>query len=118
MFSYCVLKKNSTREGGQGMKVLILCGGKGSRMKEITDDIPKPLAMIGGKPILWHIMKTYKHYGFNDFILLLGYKGDKIKKYFVEYEWKSNDFVLENSIGEISLLNKPEDWKITFLDTG
>jgi len=67
-------------------KVVILCGGKGSRMEKETEYIPKPLVEIGGKPILWHIMKTYAHYGFDDFILCLGYKGCKIKKYFLNYE--------------------------------
>ena len=70
------------------MKVVILCGGKGSRMSELTNDIPKPLVTIGDKPILWHIMKIYQQYGFNDFILLLGYKGKEIKEYFMDYEWE------------------------------
>ncbi|MBF8984821.1 glucose-1-phosphate cytidylyltransferase [Lutibacter sp. B2] len=100
------------------MKVVILCGGKGSRMKEVTDDIPKPLAMIGGKPILWHIMKVYMYYGFNDFILLLGYKGDKIKEYFIDYHWKNYNFLLDSEQKNIRLLDKPEKWKITFVDTG
>ncbi|MBB6214810.1 glucose-1-phosphate cytidylyltransferase [Anaerosolibacter carboniphilus] len=100
------------------MKVVILCGGKGSRMREITDDVPKPLAMIGNKPILWHIMKIYAHYGFNDFILLLGYKGDKIKEYFMDYAWKNHNFVLNSGTGQYELLEQPEQWKITFIDTG
>ncbi|MFT9496063.1 glucose-1-phosphate cytidylyltransferase [Anaerosolibacter sp.] len=100
------------------MKVVLLCGGKGSRMKEITDDVPKPLAMIGGKPILWHIMKIYAHYGFNEFILLLGYKGEKIKEYFMDYAWKNNNFVLDTETGNYELLDQPEKWKITFIDTG
>ena len=100
------------------MKVVILCGGKGSRMKEVTDDIPKPLAMIGGKPILWHIMKVYMYYGFNEFILLLGYKGDKIKEYFIDYHWKNYNFLLDSEQNNIRLLDKPEKWKITFVDTG
>ncbi|MCT4621487.1 MAG: sugar phosphate nucleotidyltransferase [Marinisporobacter sp.] len=100
------------------MKVVILCGGKGARMKEVTDDMPKPLAMIGGKPILWHIMKLYEYYGFNEFILLLGYKGDKIKEYFMDYRWKNHDFILDNNTGKIHLLQQPENWKITFIDTG
>lgn len=100
------------------MKVLILCGGKGSRMKEVTDDIPKPLAMIGDKPILWHIMKIYLHYGLNDFILLLGYKGDQIKEYFMNYHWKNHNFVLDSEQKNIQLLEEPEKWKITFVDTG
>ncbi|KXG74054.1 glucose-1-phosphate cytidylyltransferase [Thermotalea metallivorans] len=99
------------------MRVVILCGGKGTRMREITEDIPKPLAMIGDKPILWHIMKIYAHYGFDDFILLLGYKGDKIKEYFMDYPWKSHNFVLGRD-GIPQLLEEPERWKITFIDTG
>ncbi|MFZ5966005.1 MAG: glucose-1-phosphate cytidylyltransferase [Bacillota bacterium] len=100
------------------MKVAILCGGKGTRMKEITDDIPKPLALIGGKPILWHIMKIYSHYGFNDFVLLLGYKGEKIKEFFMDYEWKNHDFILNTSERETTMLQKGESWKIAFIDTG
>jgi glucose-1-phosphate cytidylyltransferase len=100
------------------MKVVILCGGKGSRMKEVTEDDPKPLAIIGDKPILWHIMKMYMHYGFNDFLLLLGYKGDKIKEYFMNYHWKNHNFVLDSEQKNIKLLDASEKWKITFLDTG
>jgi glucose-1-phosphate cytidylyltransferase len=99
------------------LKVVILCGGKGLRMKEITEDIPKPLAMIGGKPILWHIMKTYYHYGFKEFVLLLGYKGDKIKEYFKDYKWKNSDFILRED-GSYEMLEPSEKWSITFLDTG
>lgn len=101
------------------MKVVILCGGKGQRMRELTESIPKPLANIGDKPMLWHIMKTYKYYGFNEFILLLGYNGDKIKDYFINYKWKANDFILNTGSNDIELLNdNREDFKITFLDTG
>jgi len=99
------------------MKVVILCGGKGFRMKEVTDDVPKPLAEIGRKPMLWHIMKTYKHYGFDDFILLLGYKGEKIKEYFMDYEWKNHSFVLNQNCSS-EILESTDKWKITFLDTG
>ncbi len=80
------------------MQVVILCGGKGERLREHTDVIPKPLVEIGGKPILWHIMKIYSHYGYNDFILCLGYKGEKIKDYFTQ--------------------NNNENWNIEFVDTG
>ena len=80
------------------MKVVILCGGKGTRLKEYTEDIPKPLIEIGGKPILWHIMKIYSHYGFNDFVLCLGYKGKLIEEYFKN--------------------NNHENWNIEFEDTG
>lgn len=99
------------------MKVAILCGGKGSRMKELTDDIPKPLAMIGDKPILWHIMKTYHYYGFNDFVLLLGYKGEKIKEYFMDYKWKNNNITLHED-GSCEVLEPSEKWKVTLVNTG
>jgi glucose-1-phosphate cytidylyltransferase len=100
------------------MKVVILCGGKGTRMNEITNELPKPLARIGDKPILWHIMKIYQNYGFNEFILLLGYKGDKIKEYFMDYEWKNNSFTMDSSSGDMKILGQSEKWKITFVDTG
>jgi glucose-1-phosphate cytidylyltransferase len=105
---------------GDILKVVILCGGYGLRMGEITEQIPKPLAIVGGKPILWQIMKLYSKYGFDDFILPLGYKGDKIKEYFMNYDWIQNDFVLDFSSSEnkISLMKKPEKWRITFVDTG
>jgi len=99
------------------LKVVILCGGKGLRMKEITDDVPKPLAMVGNKPILWHIMKTYYKHGFNEFVLLLGYKGERIKECFMDYEWKNNNFILKED-GSYEMLEPSEKWKITFLDTG
>ncbi|NMA65038.1 MAG: NTP transferase domain-containing protein [Clostridiaceae bacterium] len=100
------------------MKVLILCGGRGLRMNELTEDIPKPLAQVCGKPMLWHIMKIYKYYGFDDFILLLGYKGEKIKEYFMDYKWKQHSFTLNTKSNDIKLLEKSEDWNIAFLDTG
>ncbi len=100
------------------MKVVILCGGKGTRMKEVTEDIPKPLAPIGGKPILWHIMKTYMYYGYNEFILLLGYKGEKIKEYFMDYHWKNQDFILSGEDNKIQLLGQMPKWKIQFINTG
>jgi glucose-1-phosphate cytidylyltransferase len=100
------------------MKIVILCGGKSIRMRELTEDIPKPLVEIGGKPILWHIMKLYKHYGFDDFILLLGYKGVKIKEYFIDYEWKNHNFIYGVQPNGIQLLEKSEKWKVTFIDTG
>ncbi len=90
------------------------------RIREVTEHIPKPLAVVGGRPILWHIMKLYSKYGFDDFIIALGYKGDKIKEYFINYDWMQNDFVLDFSGNEnkISFLKKPEKWRITFVDTG
>lgn len=82
------------------MKVLILCGGKGTRLSEKTEEIPKPLVDIGNKPILWHIMKIYSHYGFREFVLLLGYKGEMIREYFSDHG------------------SSEKDWKIDFVDTG
>ena len=100
------------------MKVVILCGGKGTRMSEVTSDNPKPLAMVGDKPLVWHIMKIYQQYGFHEFILLLGYKGEKIKEYFMDYDWKQNSFKMDAAMGKTELLGNKENWKITFLDTG
>lgn len=102
------------------MKAVILCGGKGTRMREETEYRPKPLVPIGGKPILWHIMKIYSQYGINDFILCTGYKGDMIKQYFMEMYWRNNDFTV-NMNGERELVyhtEENEDWKITVVDTG
>ncbi|AGK97901.1 sugar phosphate nucleotidyltransferase [Clostridium pasteurianum] len=100
------------------MKVVILCGGKGSRLASPTENNPKPLAIVNGKPIIWHIMKIYMKYGFNDFVLPLGFGGDKIKEYFWNYEWKNKNFIKDTTNDDIKLLNKPENWRITFVDTG
>lgn len=101
------------------MKVVLFCGGLGMRLRDYAEDIPKPMVELGYRPLLWNIMKYYAHFGHNDFILCLGYKGDYIKRYFVEYdEYISNNFVL-NSGQEIKLLNKDlNEWSITFVDTG
>ncbi len=103
------------------MQVVILCGGKGTRMREETEFKPKPLVEIGGMPVLWHIMKIYSHYGFNDFVLCLGYKGTMIKEYFMNFEWLANDFTLELGKGKGRVkhhVHELDDWKITFADTG
>jgi glucose-1-phosphate cytidylyltransferase len=102
------------------MKVVIFCGGLGMRLRETSDDIPKPMVPIGNRPILWHLMKYYAHYGHKDFILCLGYRADAIKKFFLNYEETgSNDFVLSNGGREIELMNRDiSDWRITFADTG
>ncbi len=101
------------------MKVIILCGGEGTRMKEETEFKPKPLVLVGGKPILWHIMKIYAHYGFNEFILALGYKGDMIKDYFLNWRAFANDFTLSTKDHVLEFHNKHhDDFKITFVDTG
>ena len=76
------------------MKVVILCGGKGTRLREETEFRPKPMVPIGNRPVVWHIMKTYAHYGYNDFILCIGYKGDIIKEYFRNYLWNTCDTTL------------------------
>jgi len=103
------------------MKVVILCGGLRTRLKEETEYRLKPMVKVGTKPILWHIMKRYSHYGFKDFILCLGYKGEMIKEYFYNYEILNNDFTLElgqhNSI-EIHDLHDEVGWRITLADTG
>ncbi len=101
-------------------KVIILCGGKGIRLREETEFKPKPMVEIGGRPILWHIMKTYVHYGFDEFILCLGYMQNKIKEYFLNYQAFNCDFTLELGSGKITLHNShPEQgWRITLADTG
>lgn len=103
------------------MKVVILCGGLGTRLREETEFRPKPMVEIGGKPILWHLMKIYAHYGFKEFILCLGYKGEMIKGYFYNYEVVNNDFTIElgdNKHIEIHSNHGEEGWRITLADTG
>lgn len=101
------------------MKVLILAGGFGTRLSEETDIRPKPMVQIGGKPILWHIMKIYSKYGFNDFVLLLGYKGYYIKEYFANYFLHQSDVTIDMQTGKMEVLNNSsEPWRITLLDTG
>lgn len=103
------------------MKVVILCGGRGTRLREETEFRPKPMIPIGSQPILWHIMKYYSHYGHNDFILCLGYKGEMIKDYFRNYLWGTCDVSL--SLGRQPTLtfhdgHQEEDWRVTLADTG
>jgi glucose-1-phosphate cytidylyltransferase len=102
------------------MKVVLFCGGQGMRLREYSENIPKPMVPIGYRPILWNIMKYYAYYGHKDFILCLGHKADIIKKYFVNYEETiSNDFVFTNGGKDIEMLNRDiDDWRITFIDTG
>ena len=101
------------------MKTLILAGGFGTRMSEETGLIPKPMIQIGPHPILWHIMKIYSYYGYNDFIILLGYKGYVIKEYFVNYFLHQSDITIDIAKNETQILNnKAESWKITLIDTG
>ncbi len=103
------------------MKVVILCGGMGTRLREETEFRPKPMVTIGGRPILWHIMKLYAHYGFRDFVLCLGYRGNMIKEHFLNYEAMNNDFTIElgakNRI-EYHGAHDEKDFKVTLVDTG
>ncbi len=102
------------------MKAVILCGGKGTRLREETEFIPKPLVKIGSMPILWHIMKIYAHYGVREFVLCLGYKGHMIKNFFNDYDIFSKDYTLRMKNKEFVFHNKDnaEDWEITFAETG
>lgn len=101
--------------------VVILAGGFGTRLREQTEFIPKPMVPIGGKPILWHIMKIYSHYGFKRFIVCLGYKGDIIKEYFLNYRIRNSDFTVNLSDEKRIILHNSremEDWEVTFAETG
>ena len=103
------------------MKVVILCGGKGTRLREETEFRPKPMLPIGERPILWHIMKTYAHYGFREFILCLGYKGEMIKEYFRNYLWNVCDatlFLGAEARAEFHTRHGEEEWQVTLADTG
>jgi glucose-1-phosphate cytidylyltransferase len=102
------------------MKVVLFCGGLGLRLRDHAEHVPKPLVAIGYRPILWHVMKYFAHFGHKDFILCLGYRGDLIKQYFLNYdECLSNDFVFSNGGKSLELANSDiNDWKITFADTG
>jgi glucose-1-phosphate cytidylyltransferase len=102
------------------MKVVLFCGGLGTRLREHSDTIPKPLVNVGYRPILWHLMRYYAHYGHKDFLLCLGYRGDMIREYFLRYEeCMSNDFTLSAGGKRIELHGQDiQDWRITFVDTG
>lgn len=105
------------------MKVVLLCGGKGTRLREETEYRPKPMVQIGDRPILWHIMKIYSHFGFKDFIVCLGYKGDMIKEYFLNYDTMMSDFTIRLGDGKGIQLhdtrkNGELDWRITLVNTG
>ena len=103
------------------MKVIILCGGQGTRLREETEYKPKPMVEIGGKPILWHIMKIFSYYGFNDFVLALGYKGNIIRDYFINYYYYNNDITVNlGSEDKICLHNNhsEKDWRVTLVNTG
>src|SRR5262245_18935247 len=102
------------------MKVVLFCGGLGLRIRDAAETLPKPMATIGYRPILWHVMKYYAHFGHKDFIICLGYRGDAIKNYFLNYnECLSNDFTLSEGGRTLDLVKTDiHDWKMTFVDTG
>lgn len=109
------------KERNINIPVVILCGGMGTRIRDVSESVPKPMILIGGKPILWHIMKIYGYYGFNQFILSLGYKGEIIKDFFLRYYAMVNDITvdLSNPNGYTYHVNKNrEKWKVTLVDTG
>ena len=105
----------------QNIPIAILCGGKGTRLKEETEFRPKPMVMVGDRPMIWHIMKTYAHYGFRDFMLCLGYKGDMIRDYFFNYDWNHSDVMIElggKKVTKLQNSHDEEDWRIWLVDTG
>ncbi len=102
----------------RGIKAVILAGGRGSRLSEETDTKPKPMVEIGGRPILWHIMKIYAQHGISDFIICLGYKGEKIKDYFCNYNLYSSDITVDLRSGTTIHQSQAEDWRVTLVETG
>ena len=102
------------------MKVVLFCGGLGMRLRDYAENVPKPMVPLGYRPILWHVMKYYAHFGHTDFILCLGYRGDLVKQYFLNYEeCTSNDFVLSEGGRRREMLNSDiDDWRIAFVETG
>ena len=102
------------------MKVVLFCGGLGMRMRDGVSTAPKPMAMVGERPLLWHVMRYYAHYGHTDFVLCLGYGAAAVKDFFLNYdETRSNDFVIENGARDVKLFSTDiSDWRITLVDTG
>src|SRR4051794_13566465 len=110
-----------TAKEPSSVKVVILCGGLGTRLREETEFRPKPMVEVGGRPILWHIMKTYAHYGYRDFVLCLGYRGNTIKEYFLNYEAMNNDFCIhlgDKSHIEYHGSHAEQEFTVTLSDTG
>ena len=106
--------------GLRDLSVVLLCGGFGTRLREETEFKPKPMVEIGGKPILWHIMKTYRHYGCRNFVLCLGYRGDVIRHYFLNYHRRNSDFTVDMATGDVTTLSAgaAEDWNVSLVETG
>ena len=107
--------------GAKSEQVVIVCGGEGTRLREETEFKPKALVEIGGRPILWHLMRTYAHYGYRRFILCLGYKGEMIKDYFINYRWRDQDVTVDLKTGTCTPRNaadEAEDWEVTLVETG
>jgi len=102
------------------MKVVLFCGGAGMRLRGYSEDVPKPMVTVGSRPVLWHVMKYYAHHGHKEFVICLGYKGNVIKSYFLEYEESvSNDFVFSQGGRQLEFMQRDiDDWRITFVDTG
>lgn len=103
------------------MKVVILCGGKGTRIRGVDDDLPKPMIPVGGYPIVWHIMRSYAHYGFKDFVLCLGYKGAEVKDFFLNYRSQVSDFTIDFANDRAITFDKTHeqiDWRVTLAETG
>src|SRR5438477_519573 len=106
-------------ERGAAMKVVILAGGLGTRLSEETELKPKPMVEIGGRPILWHIMQLYAHHGFDEFIVALGYRGEVVKRYFLDYPYLSADLTVGLKTGEVTVHGRPrESWTVHLVDTG
>jgi glucose-1-phosphate cytidylyltransferase len=111
----------TSRLNNDSIPVVILCGGKGTRLREETEFRPKPMINVGDRPMIWHIMKTYSHYGFNDFMLCLGYKGDLIRNYFFNYDWNHTDVILDLGSKQVQTLRNSyaeANWKVGLIDTG
>lgn len=105
--------------GGEAMKVILLAGGFGTRLSEYTESIPKPMVTIGGRPILWHIMRTYAHFGNKDFFLALGYRAEIVKEYFLHYRSLNADFTVDLKTGTVTPYQTDDaDWRVTLVNTG